>query len=206
MFTYGSGLSIIWAHISERNINSMLGASFGALALISVIMMLALRSFRLGSLSIIPNLAPALMAFGVWGSLVGRAGLGLTIVAAMTIGIVVDDTVHFMSKYLRARREHEMDPADAVRYSFQTVGKAMATTTVALVAGFLVLSLSGYKMNSDMGLMAAMTLALAFALDVLFLPALLMKVEARTSQVSATADAEVPGVLAFERRHGPASG
>jgi predicted RND superfamily exporter protein len=186
MFTYGSGLSIIWAHISERNINSMLGASLGALALISFIMMFALRSFRLGSLSLIPNLAPAFMAFGVWGLVVGRAGLGLTIIAAMTIGVVVDDTVHFLSKYLRARREHEMNPAEAVRYSFRTVGMAMWTTTVALVSGFMVLSLSGYKMNSEMGLMAAMTIAFAFALDVLFLPALLMKADARTARVPDT--------------------
>jgi predicted RND superfamily exporter protein len=192
MFTYGSGLSIIWAHISERNINSMLGASLGALVLISFIMMFALRSFRLGSLSLIPNLAPAFMAFGVWGLLVGRAGLGLTIIAAMTIGIVVDDTVHFLSKYLRARREHEMNPAEAVRYSFRTVGMAMWITTVALVSGFMVLSLSGYKMNSEMGLMAAMTIAFAFALDVLFLPALLMKADARTARVPDTD----PGVVA----------
>ncbi len=183
MFSYGSGSSIIWAHISERNINSMLGASLGALALISVIMMFALRSFRLGWLSLIPNLAPAFMAFGVWGLLVGRAGLGLTIIAAMTIGIVVDDTVHFLSKYLRARREHAMDPAEAVRYSFRTVGMAMWITTAALVSGFMVLSLSGYKMNSEMGLMAAMTIAFAFALDVLFLPALLMKADARIAGV-----------------------
>ncbi|MHC4108355.1 MAG: efflux RND transporter permease subunit [Planctomycetota bacterium] len=182
MFSYGSGLSIIWAHISERNINSMLGASLGALALISLIMMFALRSFRLGSLSLIPNLAPAFMAFGVWGMLVGRAGLGLTIIAAMTIGVVVDDTVHFLSKYLRARREHRMSPAEAVRYSFRTVGMAMWITTAALVSGFMVLSLSGYKMNSEMGLMAAMTIAFAFVLDVVFLPALLMKADVQTAR------------------------
>jgi predicted RND superfamily exporter protein len=105
MFTYGSGLSIIFAHISERNINSMLGASFGALGLISLILIVALRSFKLGVISLIPNVVPAIMAFGLWGILVGQVGLGLSVVAAMTLGIVVDDTVHFMSKYLRARYE-----------------------------------------------------------------------------------------------------
>jgi predicted RND superfamily exporter protein len=188
MFTYGSGLSIIWAYISKRNISSMLGASIGALVLISVILIFALRSVRLGFLSLIPNLAPAIMAFGVWGVVVGRAGLGLTIVATMTIGVVVDDSVHFLSKYLRARREKRLNPSAAIRYSFETVGAAMSTTTLALVCGFMVLSLSGYKMNSDMGVMAAMTIAIAFALDVLFLPALLMKVDAPTDPVAATGD------------------
>jgi predicted RND superfamily exporter protein len=182
MFTYGSGLSVIWAHISERNINNMLGASFGALVLISVILMFALRSFKLGLLSLIPNLTPAIMAFGIWGMLMGRVGLGLSVIAAMTLGIVVDDTVHFMSKYLRARREHNMDAPGAVRYSFNTVGAAMWITTIALVAGFMILALSGFKMNADTGLMAALTITLALGLDFLFLPTLLMKVEEKTDE------------------------
>jgi len=183
MLTYGSGLSVIWAHLSERNINSMLGASFGALVLISVILMFALRSFKLGLLSLIPNLTPAFMAFGVWGLTMGQVGLGLSVVAAMTLGIVVDDTVHFMSKYLRARREHDMNPAGAVRYSFNTVGSAMWITTLALVAGFIVLAFSGYRMNSDMGLMSAITISLALVLDFMFLPTLLMKVEEKKDAI-----------------------
>jgi predicted RND superfamily exporter protein len=180
MFTYGSGLSIIWAHISERNIHSMLGASFGALVLISGILIFALRSFRLGAVSLLPNLAPAFMAFGLWGLTVGQVGLALSVIVALTLGIVVDDTIHFLSKYLRARREYDMNACDAVRYSFHTVGTAMWVTTVVLVAGFLVLLLSGFKVNSEMGLMTAITISLALALDFLFLPTLLMKVDQKT--------------------------
>ncbi|MFH1594043.1 MAG: MMPL family transporter [Candidatus Omnitrophota bacterium] len=182
MFTYGSGLSIIWAHISGRNIRSMLGASFWALILISVILVLAFRNVRLGLLSLIPNLAPALMAFGLWGFFVRRVGLGLSVIAAMTLGIVVDDTVHFMSKFLRARREHSMNPQDAVRYAFNTVGTAMWITTVALVAGFLVLAFSGYKMNAEMGILSAITITLALVMDFLLLPTLLMKAEEKRNE------------------------
>jgi len=181
MFTYGSSLSIIWAHISARNIRSMLGASIGALILISGILVFALRSLRIGLLSLIPNLAPAFMAFGIWGLTVRQVGLGLSVIVSMTIGIVVDDTVHFLSKYLRARREHDLDPADAVRYAFDHVGTAMWVSTVALVAGFLVLTLSGYKMNAHMGLMSAITIALALAFDFLVLPVLLLIAEETTS-------------------------
>ena len=177
MFTYGSGLSIIWAHISKRNIESMLGASFGALILISAILILALRSFRLGFISLIPNLAPAFMAFGIWGLLVGQVGLGLSVIASLTIGIVVDDTIHFLSKYLRARREENMDPTDAVRYAFNTVGTAMWVTTLALVAGFAVLTASGYNVNAQMGLLSAITISLALFLDFFFLPALLLMMD-----------------------------
>jgi len=174
MFTYGSGLSIIWAHISKRNIESMLGASFGALVLISAILIMALRSFRLGIISLIPNLAPAFMAFGIWGLLVGQVGLALSVIVSLTLGIVVDDTIHFLSKYLRARREENMDPVHAVRYAFNTVGTAMWVTTVALVAGFSVLMISGYNVNSQMGLLSAITISLALLLDFFFLPALLL--------------------------------
>lgn len=177
MFTHGTGLSMIWAHISERNINSMLGASFGALVLISMILILALRSFKLGAMSLIPNLTPAFMAFGVWGLTVGQVGLGLSVIVSMTLGIVVDDTIHFLSKYLRARREYNMPPQDAVRFAFNTVGTAMWVTSFVLVAGFLVLASSGFKINSEMGLMSALTITFALVMDYLLLPTLLLKVE-----------------------------
>ena len=177
MFTYGTGISIIWAHITGRNIKSMLSASFWAILLISGILMFALKNVKLGVLSLIPNLAPAIMAFGVWGMFVGQVGLALSVIVSMTIGIVVDDTVHFLSKYLRARREHDLAPAEAVRYSFNTVGTAMLVTTVVLVAGFLVLTFSGYRLNADMGWMSAITIGLALFMDFLLLPTLLMKVE-----------------------------
>jgi predicted RND superfamily exporter protein len=183
MYTYGSGLSIMWAHITSRNIKSMIGASFWALMLISGILMFALRSIRIGFVSLMPNLAPAFMAFGIWGIIRGEVGLGLSIIVSMTIGIVVDDTVHFLSKYLRARREHNMNPSGAVRYSFNNVGTAMWITTAALVAGFLVLTFSGYRMNFDMGLMSAITITLALALDFLFLPALLIKVDRKSDKL-----------------------
>ena len=177
MFTFGSGLSIIWAHISKRNIESMLGASFGALILISAILIMALRSFRIGFISLIPNLAPAFMSFGVWGMLVGQVGLALSVIVSLTLGIVVDDTIHFLSKYLRARREKNLPPNEAVRYAFNTVGTAMWVTTLALVTGFIILSFSGFTVNAQMGLLSAITISLALLLDFFFLPTLLIKID-----------------------------
>ncbi len=175
MASRGSGLSMIWAHISRRNIHNMLGAAFLALLLISALLVFALRSPRLGTISLFPNLAPAFMAFGIWGLIVGQVGLGLSVVVSLTLGIVVDDSVHFLSHYLRARREDGLAPAAAIHHAFGTVGLAMWITTLTLVAGFLVLTLSGYKMNADMGLLSAITLTLALLMDFLFLPALLLK-------------------------------
>ncbi len=182
MFTYGTGLSVIWAHISARNIRNMLLASVLALMLISVLLALALKSWKVGLLSLVPNLTPALMAFGVWGMLVGQVGLALSVIISMTLGIVVDDTVHFLSRYLRARRERGMTPPEAVRRAFNTVGTAIWITTVALVAGFAVLAISPYKMSADMGTMSALTIAFALALDFLLLPTLLLKTDKARTQ------------------------
>ncbi len=185
MHISGTGLSLIWAEITHRNIRGMLKGSFGALFLISVIMTLALRSLRLGLISLVPNLLPPAMAFGVWGYLNGQVGLALSVIVAMTIGIVVDDTVHFLSKYDRARREHGMNPEQAIRYAFQTVGTAMWITTAALVTGFSLLTLSHYRMSSEMGEMCAIVIALALLMDFLLLPTLLLKLDRRDGKLGA---------------------
>ncbi|NOX75376.1 MAG: MMPL family transporter [Gammaproteobacteria bacterium] len=170
----GSGTSLMFAHIGKRNIISMLMGTTLALIGISFILMLALRSVKIGLISMIPNLVPAAMGFGLWGLLVGQVGLGLSIVAGMTLGIVVDDTVHFLSKYLRARRERGLDAEEAVRYAFRSVGMALFTTSVVLIAGFLVLSLSSFELNSGMGLLTSIVIAFALMADFLLLPPLLM--------------------------------
>ena len=109
--------------------------------------------------------------------LYGQVGLGLSVVAGLTLGIVVDDTVHFLSKYLRARREQGLSSEDAVRYAFHTVGIALLVTTLVLIAGFMVLHQSAFKLNSDMGLLTAITIGLALIADFIFLPPLLMKAD-----------------------------
>jgi predicted RND superfamily exporter protein len=177
MQSTGASPSVMFAYIGQRNIRSMLVGTSVALVLISLILILALRSVKIGLISLIPNLAPAAMGFGLWGLLYGQVGLGLSIVAGLTLGIVVDDTVHFLSKYLRARREQGMNSQDAVRYAFHTVGVALLVTTIVLVAGFLVLSQSTFKLNSDMGLLTSITIAFALLADFIFLPPLLMKVD-----------------------------
>ena len=173
----GTGTSMMFAHIGKRNIISMLYATTLALVLISLVLIVALRSIKIGLISLIPNLAPAAMGFGLWGYMVGEIGLSLSIVSTMTLGIVVDDTVHFLSKYLRARREKNLSPEDAVRYAFATVGRALLITSIVLVAGFLVLATSSFQLNSGMGLVTALVIVLALLADFLFLPPLLIKIE-----------------------------
>ena len=177
MKSSGASPSMMFAYIGQRNIRSMLTGTSIALVLISLILIFALRSVKIGLISLVPNLAPAAMGFGLWGLLYGQVGLGLSVVAGLTLGIVVDDTVHFLSKYLRARREQGLSSEDAVRYAFHTVGIALLVTTLVLIAGFMVLHQSAFKLNSDMGLLTAITIGLALIADFIFLPPLLMKAD-----------------------------
>ena len=177
MKSSGASPSMMFAYIGQRNIRSMLTGTSVALVLISLVLIVALRSVKIGLISLVPNLAPAAMGFGLWGCLNGQVGLGLSVVAGLTLGIVVDDTVHFLSKYLRARREQGLSSEDAVRYAFHTVGIALLVTTLVLIAGFMVLHQSAFKLNSDMGLLTAITIGLALIADFIFLPPLLMKAD-----------------------------
>jgi predicted RND superfamily exporter protein len=187
----GSGTSIMFANIGKRNIKSMLLGTTLALIMISMILIVALRSVKIGFVSLLPNLVPAAMGFGLWGLLVGEVGLSLSVVAGMTLGIVVDDTVHFLSKYLRARREDNLSAPDAVRYAFTSVGMALLTTSIVLVVGFLVLSQSAFQLNAGMGLLTAIVIVFALMADFLFLPPLLMKLEEK-KHAAKTSSANVP--------------
>ena len=169
-----TGITIVYANLAERNIRAMLLGNIIALTLISFVLIFALRSLKMGLISLVPNLIPAAIAFGMWGYINGEVGLAISVVMTMTLGIVVDDTVHFLSKYLRARREHHMSSSMACLFAFGTVGPALWITSLALFAGFCVLGLSGFKLNSEMGLLNAAVIAVALLADFLFLPPLLM--------------------------------
>ncbi|MFK7887900.1 MAG: RND family transporter [Gammaproteobacteria bacterium] len=173
--TKGVGVAVMFSYISERNIRSMIGGSVFGLILISAILMVALRSVKMGLLSLVPNLLPIGLTFGIWSLLVGQVNMAASVVSGMVLGIVVDDTVHFLSKYLRARRENGLSPTDAVRYAFATVGTALVVTTIILIAGFCVLAQSNFEINSTMATLTAMAIFLALAVDFLLLPPILLK-------------------------------
>ncbi len=177
MVTPGASVSIMFANIGQRNIDSMLTGSLVALILVTLTLLVALRSFKYGLLSLLPNAFPAGMAFGLWGIFDGEVNLAVAVIFAITLGIVVDDTVHFITKYIRGRKQHGYDAKEAIEYAFTVVGKAIITTTVVLAAGFFVLAFSSFDVNASMGLMVGITIIIALVWDFLFLPSLLIKVD-----------------------------
>ncbi len=176
---YAASPNIMFSHIGQRNVESMVSGVSYALILICLIMMLVLKSVKLGMVSLIPNLIPIGAAFGLWGIFHGSVGISVGTATGMILGIVVDDTVHFLSKYQRAKKEKAYTSEQAVIYAFATVGTALWVTTFVLVAGFLVLALSEFNMNAHMGIFTATTISLALIFDFIALPALLLKMDAK---------------------------
>ena len=176
MYAIATGPAVLFAHIGFGSIRTGLIGGLTALFLISIILSVVFRSVKVGLISLIPNLVPIAMGFGVWGYLYGQINMALATVISMTLGIVVDDTIHFVSKYLDAKRDNK-SAADSVRHAFSHVGLAMTVTSIVLIAGFMVLTFSPFIMNWGMGLLSAITIAFALIADFLLLPAVLIKLE-----------------------------
>ena len=174
--TPATGQSVVYNKISSRDAPAMLKGTGYALIGISFIILLVLRNIKYGIISLIPNLLPAVMAFGLWGYSVGSVTLAVSIVVAMTLGIVVDDSVHFMLKYAKARKKG-LSPEDSVRDSFKNVGMALTITSIGLVIGFSILAQSGFAVNKDMAMLTAITIGFALFVDYLLLPPILMAVD-----------------------------
>ncbi len=172
-----TGTAQMFAKITKRNLASMIAGTTIGVAAIAAILMLALRSVRMGVISLIPNIVPTAMAFGLWAYLVGEVGFAISVVAGLSIGIIVDDTVHFLTKYNRVR-DH-LDAKAAVRYAFESVGSAIVANTVIVGVGFAMLGLSTFRVTAYMGLLTSLTIVAALAVDFLLLPSLLIAFDRR---------------------------
>ncbi len=150
-----------------------LSASLGSAAfIIFLVLTAAFRSIRIGLISLIPNLFPLALT-GAWLALTGQA-LELVSVCAFTIclGIAVDDTIHFLTRFQEEQRQ-TTDLDVAIRRAFTGVGTALIMTTVILVSGFATVMFSGLRDHRIFASMGGLTLAAALFGDLVFLPALL---------------------------------
>ena len=187
-----TGLDIVFANLTYRNTRAMIEGTAMALVVITLVMIAVLRSPRMGLISMIPNVFPAIMSYGLWGLISGHVDTATSVVACLSLGIVVDDTVHFLSKYNHARTDLGKSTEDAIRYAFRTVGVALLITSAILVGGFAVMEFSHFMPSRSMGLLLALTIFVALLIDFLLLPPLLLLTDKRKT-LKATETAE-PGL------------
>jgi hypothetical protein len=194
MFARPTGPGPIFSTLGKRNLQFMLQGDLLGIFVIAAVMVVAVKSLRFGLITLVPNLLPTGVAFGLWGLLVGRLGMDAAPVTGMTLGLLIDDTTHNMIKYLHARRAMGLSPAEAVRYTFATVGKATLTISLTLLAGFFVLSLSSFQFNSTLGYLSAVIIAVGGVTEFLLMPPMLLKLEEKEHEDSLVAAAAEPAL------------
>ncbi len=148
-------------------------SGFGlAFIFISIIMSLLFLSFRVGLISMLPNLIPIIFAAGYLGFMGIPIRPPIAITFSICLGIAVDDSLHFLFRFWQERKNNS-NLETAISNTIETTGLAMLTSTIVLVSGFLVITVSNFIPTSQFGVISAITLTVAFITDVTLLPSLL---------------------------------
>ena len=174
MVSIGTGTRPIFAFMSNMLITQLTYALGIGIVLITATIILFFRSLRYGMLTSVTNLLPIGVAFGIWAIFSGEISMLVGIGMGTTLGIIVDFTVHFLSKYLHARRQKNLSAEEAVEYAFETVGFALIITSFSLILGFLVLLQAFFIPIHGFVLFSSIAFLSALIIDLLLFPALLI--------------------------------
>lgn len=174
MVSIGTGTRPIFAFMSNMLITQLTYALGIGIVLITATIILFFRSLRYGMLTSVTNLLPIGVAFGIWAIVSGEISMLVGIGMGTTLGIIVDFTVHFLSKYLHARRQKNFSAEEAVEYAFETVGFALIITSFSLILGFLVLLQAFFIPIHGFVLFSSIAFLSALIIDLLLFPALLI--------------------------------
>ncbi len=173
-----NGQTKMFAHMQHDVTNTLIYSITLAVVLISIIMLLIFKNLKMLPLFIAPNILPIALVVGVMGWLDIDIDMGVAIAGAIIIGVAVDDTIHFMVKYVESRRR-----GDTLRKSLEYVmsyaGSAIIFTTIILSIAFLVFVLSDFNPNYHFGIVTATALVIAVIVDLVALPALISKIDNR---------------------------
>jgi predicted RND superfamily exporter protein len=174
MWAHATGPVVIFSQMSERNARNMVQADFLSLGIILLCMVVLLRSWSLGIVSVILNVVPIIVGYGIWWMVVGDMNIVATIAASISLGIIVDDTIHFLTKYRQLRKDAGRPAEAAIRETMIEAGPAMMATGLILCLGFGVLTLSSFQMTSHLGWLSLIIIAIAPLTDLFVTPALVM--------------------------------
>ena len=184
--------SILFARLNRAiTLELMQGFSLSFL-FITLTMLVGLRSIKYGLISIMPNLFPATIVFGIWGVFVGEISPYILMLFSISIGLVVDDSVHILSKYIHAKRQGS-SPSAAVTYSLDRAGSAITITTLSLAVGTVILVFSNTFHFQNLAMLLTPIIIVALLLDLLFLPPLLIRLDERRARPTAKLGSQTVG-------------
>lgn len=170
--TKTGGFFPIYAQVNDKVVDSFFRSMTMAVILVSLIILFVFKDLYLSLLSMLPNILP--LFFGAAYMAVNGIyiDIGTSIVAAICLGIAVDDTIHFVTHYVQNKKQLG-STAKALDLTFHSTGKALILTTSLLVVGFGSFVMADFLPNHYFGILCAIVLTFALLTDLLFLPALL---------------------------------
>ena len=168
-----TGESVPTAFLSPTNITAMITGIVFSLVCSAGVIGLYYQSLRIGMIALVSIVVPVLIGFGLWGWLYGSIGLATTVIVAITIGVVIDDSIHMIVRAKDGQSNLSLEPSAAAAYSVYRVGIAIVGTTLVLVGAFSLLLFSGFELNSAFGLCTTLILIAALLFDLFFLPTLI---------------------------------
>lgn len=171
-----TGHAPLFANIGLSLTMNMVVGDLTTVLVITLILAFSFRSMRLGLVTLIPNIIPPAVIYGIWGYLVGKIDIAAAGAFSMGMGIIVDDTIHILRNYVIFRQQGH-DPEESLRHTFRHSGPALVLTTLVLSSGLGVLCLAKFGPNQVTAQMMASTIALALIYDLALLPLVLKSLD-----------------------------
>jgi predicted RND superfamily exporter protein len=154
-------------------VNSQIRSFLLALIVITISMIILLRSIKIGMLAMIPNFIPVFIGLGFMASMGISLDPGTSMIASIVLGLVVDDSVHFLVR-LKRNLAQKNDVSDVIFRSMMDTGRPIIITSIVLCSGFLTLTLASFTPNIYFGLISSVVISLAVVADLVLLPAVLV--------------------------------
>jgi len=169
---YTAGTAILVANTLVPILKGLKQSLFLAIATIFLLMILVFRSLRLGLISMIPTLIPISLTLGLMGLFDISLNFSTAPMAAIALGLAIDDTIHFISRFkIEFRRDGDYAPA--LQRTLRSVGKPILITSIVLVCGFFIFLFSNFHLTQNMGVLISFSVVSAILGDLILLPVLL---------------------------------
>jgi hypothetical protein len=168
-----TGFFVLLAQLVERMLADQWLTFLIAVAGIFLLLAVAFRSPLVAAIALVPNALPIFVVLGLMGWLGARINMGTAMIAAVSMGLSVDSSIHYIVAF-RRHMAAEGACAAALETAHQTAGRAMIFSTLALVVGFLALTTSGFVPTVSFGWLSCLTLLGGLVGNLVVLPVLLI--------------------------------
>ncbi|MCU0461850.1 MAG: MMPL family transporter [Bacteroidales bacterium] len=162
----------VFAHLSNRLVNSQVRSFIFTFIIIFCVFLILYKKIRIALLCLIPNILPVACTIGIMGFLKIPLDVATVLIASVSFGMAVDDTIHFVSTYKENLQVN--NNITAINNTFSAIGKPIIATSLLLIGGFIVMIFSSYRPIAFMGVFISVNVLLALLYDIILLPSLLL--------------------------------